>query len=133
MNESGRVNDNDELSAENESTNELNEFGRNDETEPTVNDEPLIDESTDDNDNDRVDPLANIKTEIVPLYEHARNSAEIEELLDEPEVIDLSDGEEMIVSEIGLPKPFGMTDENMIKRENDKITGNVPFNIKVGI
>lgn len=76
-----------------------------------------------------------IKPELVPLYEiHARNISEMNELLDEPQTIYLSDDDgEMVVPETGLPKPFGTTKENIVKRENDPITGNVPFNVEVGI
>lgn len=102
-------------------------------------DEPLTDETTNGNVNE-VDPLENgelenrIKTECVPLYEmHARNSLEMDELLDEPEVVYLDDDLEMVVSETGLPKPFSTTGEYVVKRENDAISGEFPFNIEVSI
>lgn len=102
-------------------------------------DEPLTDETTNGNVNE-VDPLENaehenrIKTECVPLYEmHARNSSEMDELLDEPDVVYLDDDLEMVVSETGLPKPFLTTGEYVVKRENDAISGEFPFNIEVSI
>lgn len=102
-------------------------------------DEPLTDETTNGNVIE-VDPLENgehenrIKTECVPLYEiHARNSSEMDELLDEPDVVYLDDDLEMVVSETGLPKPFLTTGEYVVKRENDAISGEFPFNIEVSI
>lgn len=102
--------------------------------------EPLIDQITNENP-DEMDPLENIgheiqiKPELVPMYEiHAGNASEVNELLDEPETVYLSDDDgEMIIPETGLPKPFGTTQENIVKRENDPITGNVPFNVEVNI
>lgn len=112
--------------------------------EPLENDndatEPLIDQIANEN-IDEVDPLHDIehgiqiKPELVPLYEMpTRNTAEMDELLDEPQTFYLSDDDgEMVVPETGLPKPFGSTPEGMVKRENDPITGNVPFNVEVSI
>lgn len=102
-------------------------------------DESLLDEIANENVSD-IDPLANaeqqsqVKIEYVPLYEiHARNGSEMDELLDEPEVICLSDDEEMVIPESGLPRPMATTTDDIVKRENDAISGNVPFNIKVSI
>ncbi|XP_055309267.1 uncharacterized protein LOC129573095 [Sitodiplosis mosellana] len=61
---------------------------------------------------------------------HARNSSEMDELLDEAEVVDLSDDEVMVVSEAGVPRPFATTGENIVKREKDAISGDEPFNIE---
>lgn len=129
-NEIDALNGDDNMSMRSENTTEQNTSLNQD---GVYGLEPLIDEATNENSNE-VDPLGSIKTEFGRLYEiHARNSAEIDEICDEPEVVDLSDGEEMVVSELGIPKPFATTEENMIKRENDSITGNIPFNVKVSI
>lgn len=100
-----------------------------------VNDEPLIDAEDQNQCANEVDPLAHDerKPEYVPLYEvSAPNNSEIDEiLLDEPQVIKYGDDVEILITETGVPQPFGATLENMVKRENDAISGNVPYNIKV--
>lgn len=99
--------------------------------------EPLVEQSTHENVVDSsIDPLINVqvKAEKVPLYEiHTRNNEEINELLDEPVEIYCDNDDEltMIISKDGLPKPFAATEDDMIKRENDPISGNIAFNEEV--
>lgn len=103
--------------------------------------EPLIDQSTDESDNNNaVDPLANIelrsqvKAESVPLYEnYTRNSAEMDTLLDEPEEIFCDEDMTITIPKGGIPKPLASTGDDMIKCENDKISGSIPFNANVSI
>lgn len=136
-------------SATNSLSNEANEIVNNNVVQSPIEsriqertdnlDEPFIDQITNENETEtEVDPLGNVQAEIkiecVPLYEnHALNSSEMDELLDEREVINLSDDDLMMVPESGLPVPFGMTMAEIVKRENDAISGDVAFNIEVSI
>lgn len=100
--------------------------------------EPVIDQPA----NEEVtntDPLAvsatelHIKAERVPLYEiHNGNNDEIDILLNEPDVID-DDLEIVSMPENGVPKPFAATTDNLFKRENDLLSGQIPYNNDVSI
>lgn len=97
--------------------------------------ETLIDQ-VENQDDEAIDPLANIeiltvrKIEVVPLYEI--NNADIDFLLDEPEELDSDDGIE-IIGDGPVPQPFNATEDELIKRENDGISGSIPFNINVSV
>lgn len=63
-----------------------------------------------------------------PVY--AINNAqhgEVYNLLEEAEVIQLGDGEEMIIGEKGIPDPMHSTTDGLVKREKDAVSGNKPF------
>lgn len=100
---------------------------------PNCNDsEPLIDENIHESDN-TIDPLR-MKVESVPLYEaDTRNNEEIDALLDEQDEICCEDDVTMIISKNGLPKPLAATTNDIIKRENDPISGCISFISKVSI
>lgn len=104
--------------------------------------EPTANQNTNENGNDSTIDSVNIanvqvKVEEVPLYEiYASNREEVDVLLDEPDEIHYYDSDDdltMIVPENGIPMPLGATDDNIIKRERDSISGNIPFNILVSI
>lgn len=105
--------------------------------------EPLIDQSIDETTNDSaVDPLMNttgiqIKIENVPLYEiHTCNDEEMDALLDEPDEIHFDDSDDdltMVMPKDGQHKPLSATRDEMIKHENDPISGDAPFNVKVSV
>lgn len=70
----------------------------------------------------------------VPLFNiHEGNRAEIEELLDEVEEIQCDDDVIMITRGSAMPKPWSTTVDELIKRENDKMTGNIAFNQTVSV
>lgn len=106
--------------------------------ETTDNDESNgIDSNT-----NEIDPLA-IESSLVPKTEpsagvplfniHVGNRAEIEELLNEPEDDDDDDDVIMIIGSSGIPRPWSTTSDDLIKRENDKMTGAIAFNQTVSI
>lgn len=84
---------------------------------------------------DNVSPVvAQIKTDLVCLHEmHTGNNSDIDGILEEVEEILYGDDLVMIVGESGLPKPFSMTTDNLIKRENDAMSGNISFDRKVNM
>lgn len=109
-------------------------------------DESLLVQSTFESASDgAVDPLMNfadtrIKIETVPLYElHTDNSDEMDALFDEPDEIHFDDSDDdliMIMPTNVALKPLGVTEDELVKRENDVLTKNVPFNdgkIKVSV
>lgn len=80
-----------------------------------------------------VDPLTPIKRE-VPLYEIcAANNAEIDELLDEPTEFVFDDDVTIIIGKCGVPKPWAITSDTLIKRQNDAMSGNIAFNSTVSV
>lgn len=105
-------------------------------SEPTANQN--MNETGNDSTIDSVN-IANVqvKVEQVPLYEiYASNREEVYVLLDEPDETRYYDSDEdltMIVPENGIPMPLGATEDNIIKRERDSISGNIPFNVMVSI
>ncbi|XP_055312022.1 uncharacterized protein LOC129574267 [Sitodiplosis mosellana] len=73
-----------------------------------------------------------VKAEYVPLFNiHSVNNAAIDELLDdEPEEVICEDDVVMLIGQSGVPLPMASTKDELIKRENDPISGNTPFNEK---
>lgn len=69
---------------------------------------------------------------LVPLFDPV-NRAEVDELLDAIEIVTKYEGVTMIITSGGLPKPMQSTADNVIKRENDSISGNISFNVDVSI
>lgn len=68
-----------------------------------------------------------VKREYAPLFNvHAANNAEIDDLLNESS--EDEDALIMIVGPDGIPPPLEATEKKMIKRQNDKMSGNIPFN-----
>lgn len=77
--------------------------------------------------NSESDPLDTVvKNEYVPLFNN--NNAEIDQLLDEPENLSDDDDVIIIVGPSGIPKPLPSAEKILTKRENDVISGNIPFN-----
>lgn len=73
-----------------------------------------------------------VKNEFVPLFDlHTANNDAIDELLDEPEEFVYGDDLTMLVGPSGLPMPWASTEQRMIKRENDPMSGDIPFNEEV--
>lgn len=96
--------------------------------------EVSIDDTPLDSNNLVSDPLA-VKAESVPVYDiHQSNDAEIEYLLDEEEDINIDDDDDelsMHIGKGGMPKPLWSTSDEVIKRENDKMSGDLPFSASV--
>lgn len=75
-----------------------------------------------------------VEARCVPLFNNrVANTTEIEELLDEAEEIYCNEDIIMTIGQGGVPKPFFATAEDIIKRENDKMSGNIPFNWSVSL
>lgn len=78
------------------------------------------------------DTANSVKTEYVPLFNvHCANNEAIDLVLDEPEEFFCNDDVVMIIGTSGMPLPM-LTADNLIKRELDPMTGNIPFNSTVG-
>lgn len=96
------------------------------------NDEP--DEAQIDLPNDElnaIQPNDPIKTEELPLHlpVHA-NNVELNEILDEEDMVteEIDDDLTIIVdSKIGFAKPLNSNVDGLIKRQNDVVSGNIPF------
>lgn len=76
-------------------------------------------------------PFANIvvKSEWVPLFNvHSANNDAIDELLDEYEEVPCDDDCMMIVGSSGFAMPMSATTDDLIKREIDPMSGDMPFN-----
>lgn len=81
-----------------------------------------------------VTPKTEQNIPLVPLYDiHVTNNDEIDELLDEPEEIFCDEEVIMKIGPSGMPKPWAATVDELIKRENDKMTGNIAFNQTVNL
>lgn len=65
-----------------------------------------------------------IKQEVDPL----QDDDALVDLLAENEIIHVADDVCMIVGFEGMPTPFVTNIDNMIKRENDPISNDIPFN-----
>ncbi|XP_055309118.1 uncharacterized protein LOC129573007 [Sitodiplosis mosellana] len=111
-----------------------NKNGMDNEQQPS---DTVVTEGTIDSENDaqnlELDSLAtgsiDRKSNVVPLFNvHDANNDEIDQLLEEPEEIVYEDDVVIMVGRHGLPKPMAATEDDMIKRENDQMTGNIPFN-----
>lgn len=78
------------------------------------------------------DARAVVKVEPLPVYDnHVANDNDIDDVLDEP-IVDVHDDDIVIViGRSGFPKPLGMTAEQNIKRENDKMSGNMTYSVSV--
>lgn len=99
----------------------------NQESENNGDIEPVADEI--ENENSGMAPqfeFVKVEHESIYAISDARND-EVYDLLDEAEIVELSDGDEMIIGEKGLPKPKRSTVDGCIKRENDAVSGNKPF------
>lgn len=70
-----------------------------------------------------------IKQEVDPL----QDDDALSDLLAENEVIQVADDVCMIVGFEGMPTPFVTNIDNMIKRENDPISHDIPFNYTVNM
>lgn len=78
--------------------------------------------------------IGEIKTELsLYLSEiHSENSNDIDDVLDEPEVIVWGKDQDVVITvgRHGIPKPWATTTEKfMVKREEDPMSGNIPFNV----
>lgn len=85
-----------------------------------------------DNENEAVDPEINnmnnsVKAEPTPVFVMDRaNSLDLERLMLDKETIVLDDDLSMTI-EGSFPKPFNSTTDDLMKRENDKISGDKPY------
>lgn len=71
------------------------------------------------------------KSEPVPLYEAcSSNDIELQDILDDTEVIDKYDEEVTFIinRKTGYAKPLKTDSNGLVKRENDIVTGDVPYN-----
>lgn len=74
-----------------------------------------------------------VKLESLPVYDnHVANNNDIDDVLNEP-VEDVHDDVVIVIGRSGIPKPLGMTAEQTIKRENDKMSGNITYSVSVRI
>lgn len=74
---------------------------------------------------------ADVKVEPLPIYDnHFANDSDIENVLDEP-IEEICDDIVIVIGRSGIPKPLRMTNEQTIKRENDKMSGNLTFSVSV--
>lgn len=62
------------------------------------------------------------------LIEACSDAGELDAILDEDVEVDCGEDVVMIIGKCGVPQPLLTTDENMVKRENDVISGDLPFN-----
>lgn len=69
---------------------------------------------------------------LVPLFNPV-NDADVNDLLDDIEIDEYDEDVTMFIASAGLPKPMQSTATNLIKRENDSISGNIAFNVVVSI
>ena len=77
-----------------------------------------------------------IKPDLVPLYETAAaNRNEIVDLITELEEEEIDDDVSIFVNRsVGVPMPWKATiGHALVKRENDILSGNTPFNNEVGV
>lgn len=78
-----------------------------------------------------IQPNDPIKTEAIPLHEPVQaNNVELNELLDEEDMVteELDDDLTIIIdSKIGFAKPLNSNVDGLIKRQNDIVSGDVPF------
>lgn len=80
---------------------------------------------------DDLNVCAAVKVEPLPIYDnHLANDDDIENLLDEP-IEEICDDIVIVIGRSGIPKPLRMTNEQTIKRENDKMSGNLTFSVSV--
>lgn len=75
--------------------------------------------------------VATIKLEPIPVFEMARaNSVEFDQLLLDEGTVEIDDDLTMTVENI-FPMPLKSTSEGVIKRENDEISGNKSYGLRV--
>lgn len=99
--------------------------------------ETTVDFNIDENSNDG-DPLLIVASDVEVKYGsielvsvHAGNSGAIDGLLDEPEIVNYDEDVVILIGQHGLPKPKQYTNDNLLKREGDEVTGTMPYNITV--
>lgn len=74
-----------------------------------------------------------IQIEPLPVYDnHICNDNEIDDVLGEP-LEEVCDDVIIVIGRAGLPKPLRMTTEQTIKRENDRMSGNLTFSVSVRV
>lgn len=76
-----------------------------------------------------------VKPNLVPLYETpAMNRTEIADLITEPQVEKINDELTIMINpHSDFPMPWKATDDAIVKRENDVLSGNIAFNIEVSV
>lgn len=73
-----------------------------------------------------------VKPEYVPLFSvHSANNEAMDQLLEEQEEIPCDEDVQIIVGPSGIPQPMQVTTDDLVKRENDAMSGNIPFNTSV--
>lgn len=65
------------------------------------------------------------------VVEQTGNESDIDELLEETEEIVHDSDVTIYVGQDGIPKPMSTTTDNLVKRENDPMSGAIPFDEKV--
>lgn len=58
------------------------------------------------------------------IVQHTNNDSELDDILDETEGF---------VGQIDMPKPIALSANELVKRENDEMSGNIPFDAKVSL
>lgn len=78
-----------------------------------------------------------VKVECVPLFGPVNNNLELEELLINPtkDQIVIEEVEDMVITRIRgqILQPLKSVDDGLIKRENDVISGSIPYKTKVSL
>lgn len=73
-----------------------------------------------------------LKREMVPLY--GFNCNEIFDLITEPNVEEIDEDLSIVIKpNSAFPKPWNCTQGGLVKRENDVLSGNIPFNNEVRV
>lgn len=75
-----------------------------------------------------------IKQEIDPLQDYSVFPDDaLADLLAENEIVEIDGDISMVIGFEGIPAPFDANVDNMIKREDDIISNNIPFNLTVSV
>ncbi|XP_055308738.1 uncharacterized protein LOC129572728, partial [Sitodiplosis mosellana] len=62
------------------------------------------------------------------LIERTENDSDLDDILSEEKEVVLDEHVTMLVGPHGIPKPLATTTDDLLKRENDGMSGNIPFN-----
>lgn len=65
------------------------------------------------------------------LIERTENDSDLDEILSEEKEVVLDEHVTMLVGPHGIPKPLATTTEDLLKRENDGMSGNIAFDERV--
>lgn len=95
----------------------------------------VVNESQANSTNQNSMPMSDVKTDVATCFFgiHAGNSSDIDNVLEEPVEIDCGEDVIMKVGRFGIPKPWSVTSDRLVKRESDVMSGDIPFNQTVNI